>query len=1043
MADSGAQEMVRRRRGRAALVALFGIVLLLLAALWLARKPIATDLIDRELARRGVPARYEVKRMGFRTQRLEGLVIGDPRAPDLTAEWVEVDLRPTFGAPEVRAIRAGGMRLRGRLVDGRLTLGAVDKLLPKPTGAPFRLPDLPVALSDARLALATPAGRLTVAVEGRGNLANGFAGRYVATAPSLAFSGCDLTGTRLRGQVTTQGARPRFTGPIAASALSCGEVALSSLSGALDATLEPALDGWRGDVALASGAARVGAWSATGARGQIDFAGNTARTSGAVRLAALGLAGNAGRAGRAEVGGRYTVEAARAERLDEASPPRATSIRFEGGLNAAGVALASVPELDDAARSVAGTPLEPLVQSLVRAAESMGRSGDLRASLSVATRGGEGSVRIDSAELTGSGAVLRFTGGEGARLTWPGSAEVQVDGRLALTGRGVPQVTAELRQAAPGAPISGLARMEPFEANGTRVALAPVRFEADRFSTRVEASGPLLGGRVEGATLALNGRFAPGGLVLNPGCAPLTFRSLSVSGLELAAASLRLCPAGRALVADGRVAGVFEAPRLRGTLGSSPITLAASRARFDGSDFRITDLVARLGSADRASRLDVAQLSGSPGNGVGGRFTGASGQIGKVPLIVSEGGGRWRFVGGLLTVSGAITVSDEPDPARFDPLVARDFALHIRGQNVAATATLREPESGTEVAEVALRHDLGSGVGSADLDVDGIRFAPDGLQPEEITRLTLGVIANVDGSLKGQGRIGWSPEAVTSAGQFRIEAASLAAPFGPVTGVATDIRFTDLLGLVTAPNQRLTVATVNPGILVEQGVVSFRILPDFKVAVESARWPFAGGELTLRPTVLDFSEDAARELTFDIRGLEAARFINKLEFSNINATGIFDGTLPMVFDQDGGRIVGGTLVSRTPGGTLSYIGQVSNADLGIWGGIAFDALKSIAYQRMTIDLTGEIDGEMVSQIRFAGVSRGTIQPVATGLIARIGGQLATELQRLPFIFNIQIRAPFRGLIAMTRSFDDPSLLIQDQLGPQFEAVQPSSSEDKR
>jgi translocation and assembly module TamB len=512
----------------------------------------------------------------------------------------------------------------------------------------------------------------------------------------------------------------------------------------------------------------------------------------------------------------------------------------------------------------------------------------------------------------------------------------------------------------------------------------------------------LLGGRVEGATLALNGRFAPGGLVLNPGCAPLTFRSLSVSGLDLAAASLRLCPAGRALVANGRVAGIVQAPRLRGTLGSSPITLAASRARFDGSDFRITDLVARLGSADRASRLDVAQLSGSPGNGVGGRFTGASGQIGKVPLIVSEGSGRWRLAGGLLTVSGAITVSDEPDPARFDPLVARDFALRIRDQDIVATATLREPESGIEVAEVALRHDLGSGVGNADLEVDGISFAPDGLQPEEITRLTLGVIANVDGSLKGQGRIAWSPEAVTSTGRFRVEAASLAAPFGPVTGVATDIRFTDLLGLETAPGQTLTVATVNPGILVEDGVVTYRLDPGLKVAIERARWPFAGGE-----------------------------------------TGTFDGTLPMIFDRDGGRIVGGTLVSRTPGGTLSYIGQVSNADLGIWGGIAFDALKSIAYQRMTIDLTGEIDGEMVSQIRFAGVSRGTIQPVATGLIARIGGQLATELQRLPFIFNIQIRAPFRGLIAMTRSFDDPSLLIQDQLGPQFEAVQPSSSEDKR
>jgi hypothetical protein len=199
--------------------------------------------------------------------------------------------------------------------------------------------------------------------------------------------------------------------------------------------------------------------------------------------------------------------------------------------------------------------------------------------------------------------------------------------------------------------------------------------------------------------------------------------------------------------------------------------------------------------------------------------------------------------------------------------------------------------------------------------------------------------------------------------------------------------------------------------------------------------------------VLDFSEEAARNLTFDIAGLDAAKFINKLEFDNVSATGTFDGTLPMIFDRDGGRIVAGSLTSRAPGGTLAYVGEVSNADLGIWGGIAFDALKSIAYQTMTIGLNGKLDGEMVSEIRFNGVSRGTIKPVATGLIARVGGQLAKQLQALPFIFNIRIRAPFRGLISSARSFSDPSLLIQDQLGPAFQAekqpVQPSDSETKR
>ena len=54
---------------------------------------------------------------------------------------------------------------------------------------------------------------------------------------------------------------------------------------------------------------------------------------------------------------------------------------------------------------------------------------------------------------------------------------------------------------------------------------------------------------------------------------------------------------------------------------------------------------------------------------------------------------------------------------------------------------------------------------------------------------------------------------------------------------------------------------------------------------------------------------------------------------------------------------------------------------------------------------------------------------------------------MPFVFNIRIQAPFRGLIASARSFSDPSLLIQDRFGPAFQAekppVQPLESEKKR
>ena len=80
------------RRPRWALV-VTGLVLLLaliVTVVWMSRLRIASDVIRRELDRRGVQASYRVTGIGLQKQRLEDVVIGDPRNPDLTARWVEV-----------------------------------------------------------------------------------------------------------------------------------------------------------------------------------------------------------------------------------------------------------------------------------------------------------------------------------------------------------------------------------------------------------------------------------------------------------------------------------------------------------------------------------------------------------------------------------------------------------------------------------------------------------------------------------------------------------------------------------------------------------------------------------------------------------------------------------------------------------------------------------------------------------------------------------------------------------------------------------------
>ncbi|QHL90832.1 hypothetical protein GVO57_08365 [Sphingomonas changnyeongensis] len=542
-------------------------------------------------------------------------------------------------------------------------------------------------------------------------------------------------------------------------------------------------------------------------------------------------------------------------------------------------------------------------------------------------------------------------------------------------------------------------------------------------------TGPIPGGRIEGLAFDLGGRIAAAPM-LNPGCTAIGFARAAIGEIVLDPARARLCATGRSLLDGAAVRDLV----LTGRSGDAPLRLAAGRLTVDRDGLAATGLAARLGTGDAASMVEVESLSGRFGR-AGGRFAGLSGRIGTVPLLMSGGAGSWRLAGGVLDVGAAARIADRAAAARFEPLAVPDLSLRLAGGMVRASGTLRHPATGTAVAKVSIDHDLARGQGAADLRVVGLRFGPD-LQPEALTPLTLGVVASVDGVIDGTARIGWAGAEVTSSGVFDYDAAALAAAFGPVNGLKGRIRFTDLLGLVTAPDQRATIAAVNPGVLVENGEVAYSLLPGRRMALAGATWPLAGGRISIRPTVWDFAADQPRQMTVDLSGIDAAQFIGRLEVRNLDATGIFDGVVPMVFDRDGGRIVGGMLRARPPGGRIAYVGDVSKADLGIWGDIAFDALQSISYRDLTIALDGAVDGEMISQIRFDGVSRGTIAPVATGLIARLGGQLAAQVQRLPFRFNIRVTAPFRGLLSSARSFYDPGLILRDRLPPELRPADP-------
>lgn len=1010
---------VRRRwsRRRRLAVSLLAVVAVALLLVWIERRTIARHFVDGELARRGVPARYEIEQLSPWRQRLTNVVIGDPARPDLTADWIELRTALLPWRFDVLVAKANKVRMRGRLVGGKLSLGVLDKLMPAPSGRPFALPHMSVDLADGQMALATPYGPVTLGFFGKGMLDDGFAGTLAATADRFDIGGCDARWLSAGMALRIERGQPVLRGPLRAQTLTCGDLRVDQAQLGLGVRGSAALDAWAGNAGVSLGRVAQPQFRVDAVTGRVSFTSDRRGVRGDADLGSGPFRIDAGSGAALAATGRYSFGA--------------KGFDLSGRVRAIDTALApaTLAALRKQANAGAGTPLGPIVAQIVRAATAAGRS--FGADAAVAVRNADGRTILSVSRIranAASDAVLQLDRGEGFRLDLA-DAGWQVDGVLTLEGGGLPRLVASLQQAAPGAPITGQARIDPIVAGGARLALAPVSFSAaldgaTRIETVATLSGPLGDGRAEGLRVPVAARWAGGRLTVNPHCAVAAFDRLALSGMVLNRAQLRLCPLGEAMVvADrrGLSGGVrLIAPRLAGTMNGSPLTLAAGNAEYALANgrFAATGLAARLGSGSAVTRLDVGGLDGrARGGAIGGGFTALGGQIGSVPLLLSEGTGQWDFTGGRLRLAGALTVSDAADPVRFYPLAARQAELTLVDNRIVATARLETPGGTVRVADARIVHDFGKGEGQADLDVPGVRFAEGGFQPVMLTDLTRGVIADVTGTLSGKAQIRWDRDGVTSSGIFRTEGMDLAASFGPVRKLATEIHFTDLLNLETAPDQRATVAEVNPGVPVANGTIRYRLLSGLRVQVDGVRWPFAGGELVLEPTVMDFSKQEERRLVFRVVGADAAQFLKEMAFDNLNASGTFDGVLPILFDERGGRIEGGRLTARG-GGSIAYIGTVTQEDLGTWGNIAFQALRSLNYKSLGIEMNGPLDGEIITQINFAGISQG--EGAKSNFLIR-------RLQKLPFVFNIQIRAPFRQLLDSVQSWYEPSRLIERKL----------------
>ncbi|HEX8470196.1 MAG TPA: C4-dicarboxylate ABC transporter, partial [Brevundimonas sp.] len=214
-----------RRAGRIVLI-VAGVLLVLIAGLYINRRAAAQQILTSWLAQQGVHARVEVQRIelnGF-TGRIE---IGDPAHPDFVVDRAEVDY--AIGTPWSRAglgLTPGRIRLvrpvlSARWKDGRISLGSLDPLIKKFTGRPpkpgSRSPL--IIVEGGRLLLASEYGPVEVLADATVN--DGKLMRLVARMPAASLKSGPMSITGLQGHIdlTTTGDRVALTMQAASEAI--------------------------------------------------------------------------------------------------------------------------------------------------------------------------------------------------------------------------------------------------------------------------------------------------------------------------------------------------------------------------------------------------------------------------------------------------------------------------------------------------------------------------------------------------------------------------------------------------------------------------------------------------------------------------------------------------------------------------------------------------------------------------------------------------------------------------------------------------------
>ena len=275
------------------------------------------------------------------------------------------------------------------------------------------------------------------------------------------------------------------------------------------------------------------------------------------------------------------------------------------------------------------------------------------------------------------------------------------------------------------------------------------------------------------------------------------------------------------------------------------------------------------------------------------------------------------------------------------------------------------------------------------VNVGPLLFGKTGVQPQGIIPALKGVITNVVGSVAGEGRIAWRAGKLRGSATVQLDEVGLSTVAARIDNVSGTVEFAGLMPPMTAPEQTVSVGSIDAGFQLNNGTVGFAINENGSVQIERAVWPFAGGSIFLSSGLIEPGA-ATQELVLDVENVDLTSLIGLLNLNGVSGTGLVSGRVPVTI-RDGNPIITGAQLSTSGPGQLAYSGEGTGAIQEGQSALLFQALENFQYTGLTLSLDGNAQDRLTVKLNLAGAN-------------------PDLYDGYPFVININTEASFAELL---------------------------------